>query len=254
MRIPDTFFYFLFKTVFCLSTLTKLSLIFVSVTALAGCNREVPTKYTWDTPWTVEVVNRDLKVVLEAPFGAFRIQRASDIDYANLRVEGLSSITMQYHVESRLPYDVWKNMPNRTGDDIYTRADIITTDKGNNFGVIKKDVYFGEWRNTNKRPPDLIAKEVGSVWNNTAFKYENFDTTWYVIEERSELDGTVIDCRNSAVYCSLHGARATKTVGLTSLFVPISDVENWRDYQELLQEKVRSAILSVESIASDRAR
>ncbi len=187
--------------------------------------------------------------MLNAPFGAFKIHRASDIDYVNLTAKGISSVTMEYQFESRLPYHLWKNSPDKQGDDIYTRTGVTPTGHGNNFALIMKKVYFDDFRDASKRGKEVsLPQEVGPIWNNTAVKYEDFDTTWYVIEQRSDLDGVVIVCAHSAKYCELHGARASEMVGIASIFVPIADVGNWRDYQELIQEKVRSAIVSVETI------
>lgn len=229
----------------------KLAFISCLSIALAGCSPE-PTKYTPDTPWTVELISGDIKAVLKAPFGAFEIPRAADIDYVALTAKGLSSITMQYHVESRLPYYVWRNLPDKQGDDIHTYGWITPTGHGQNFAAILKEVYFDNMRDPSKRGKEVsLSQEVGPIWNNTAVKYEDFDTTWYVIEQRSELDGIVIICRNSAFYCDLRGARATEKLGMSSISVPIADVENWRHYQELIQQKIRSAIVSVETIASD---
>ena len=251
VRTPDISNKLLFEDLPWHNRLQKLALTIYLLMLIVGCSQEKPTEYTPDTPWTVELVSGSVKAVLKAPFGAFLIQRAADVNYVTLTAKGLSSVTMQYHYESRLPYYVWKNLPDPQGDDIYTYADITPTDKGNNFAFIFKKVYFDAWTNTSKKPRDLVAMEISSVWNNTAVQYENFNTTWYIIKNRSDLDGIVIVCRNSAFYCNLRGARATKRVGINSLSVPIADVENWRDYQELVQQKVRSAIVSVETIASD---
>lgn len=210
---------------------------------MAGCSPD----YTASTPWTVELESGDLKVVLKAPFGAFLIHRMADIDRYRFKVKGLSSVEMEYHYESRLPYWVWKNLPENKGKDVYSKVDtsisanISPTQRGADYAVIYKKLYFDE-KMLRVSPP----VEVGPVWNGKAIKYENFNTSWYVIQERTDLDGLLITCGNSSFYCRLRGARVTERVGIDSMTVPIADVENWRSYQQLIQEKVSASIVSVE--------
>ena len=109
VRAPDSVNWASFFSTSSASRLPRHALIAYLLIVLTGCNRETPTQYSWDTQWTVELVSSDVKVVLKAPFGAFDIHRESDIDYVNLIAKGISSVTMEYHFASRLPYQLWKN-------------------------------------------------------------------------------------------------------------------------------------------------
>lgn len=155
VRAPDRVYWASFFNAPCLSRQLRHALIACLLIVLAGCNRETPTKYSWDTPWTVELVSSDVKVVLKAPFGAFNIHRESDIDYVNLTAKGISSVTMEYHFASRLPYQLWKNLPNKQGDDIYTRTGVAPIGHGKDSALIMKKVHFDVFRDASKRGKEV---------------------------------------------------------------------------------------------------
>lgn len=218
---------------------------------VAACSSD--EGWLFDELVTVELKGPVTTYTLRAPFGAFYIRRDNDIDYANYRVSGLTSTGMYWHFESGEPWWLWlrnQDIPLDEIDDVELSANISPIFADFDVAKSAKEVYFDvHLNNTNS---STVPKLQRKIWNNSVSEYKDFDTTYYVIDEREPFDGSVIVCMDSAVYCSLRGARVRDTLRLDDIFVYKDDVANWKEYQHKAQMWVEQAIVDVKPTEEEK--
>lgn len=196
--------------------------------------------------WTVELVGKATTYELQSELGTFQIHRSNDIDYRERRVNGMKSLIMNWGYPSGEPFSLWL-LRRPTGSDFreknHLRVDLMVVAAELDTAQIAKEVYFDSRVESTR--PELVPKEQGNVWDGIATKFRNFNTTFYLIEQREAMDGRVIVCDDSAEYCNLYGARVNETLWFNSIMIHKDEVANWKQYQHKARQLINKAIVNV---------